>query len=184
MLFKIKTSEKIKEAEKLVGYHPSEETDKDRLEVLQWQLSKIYTGPGSENEAEMTSKVLQAQADVEQAIEEYDHLRIEDLKKPRKYANRSLWSDVEPYEVVEVKTPNKIMVRAMNSEMTKPAEVIATGGFAAVFDNHTQEWKNTPNPEALIFPIRWSKAKMRWQDKWGNRYTLSDNPIKFYDNNF
>lgn len=108
----------------------------------------------------------------------------EDRHEIKAYANQMGWSDVEPYEVVEVRTPNKVMIRRMESEMTKAPKLIGTGGFAAHFDNHTQEWEITSNESYPVVAIRWSKAKKHWYDKYGQRYRMSDTAVKFYDNNF
>jgi len=100
------------------------------------------------------------------------------------FANFCGYTDVEPWEVVEVRTPNKVIIRAMDSEMTKPATCLGVGGFSAVFDNYSQEWEVTSNKDNRLETIRWSKAKKHWYDKHGRRFRMSDTAIKFYDNNF
>jgi hypothetical protein len=100
------------------------------------------------------------------------------------FANQCGYTDMYPFEVVETRTPQKVLIRMMDSKMIKPAKLLGVGGFCAHFDNHTQEWECTSNEEYPIYAIRWSQAKKHWFDKHGNRYRMSDVAIKFYDNNF
>ena len=104
--------------------------------------------------------------------------------KIKEFANLCGYSDVEPYEVVETRTPNKVMIRFMDSEMLTPAKCVAIGGFVGHFDNYTQTWENSSNEEYPLVAIRWSKAKGYWFDKYGRRFSMSDKAVKFYDNNF
>lgn len=71
----------------------------------------------------------------------------------------------------------------MVSELISPAKVIESGGFAARFDNSSQKWNIISDEKNPIVTIRYSKAKNIWQDKNGNKYTMSDYPIKHYDYN-
>jgi hypothetical protein len=109
---------------------------------------------------------------------------INERHEIKAFANFCGYTDVEPYEVVEVKTPNKVMIRFMDSEMITPPKCLGIGGFVAVFDNYSQKWENTSNEEYPLLAIRWSKAKKQWFDKHGRRFRMNDVSIKFYDNNF
>ena len=109
--------------------------------------------------------------------------------KPIKaYANHSGWSDVRPYEVIEVRTENKVVIRKMNVERKegwKPEFV--SGGFAGhCINNENQHsaWDITSDKNGREVTIRFSKAKCQWQDKHGNRYFMSDEPVYHYDFNF
>ena len=109
--------------------------------------------------------------------------------KPIKaFANFSGYSDVEPFEVVDVRTENKVVVRAMKAERAegwKPDFV--AGGFSNICTNNEDQrnaWSISPDEEGRLVTLRWSKAKMRWQSACGGRYYMSDTPAKHYDFNF
>jgi hypothetical protein len=109
--------------------------------------------------------------------------------KPIKaFANFSGYSDVEPFEVVDVRTENKVVIRAMKAERAegwKPKFV--SGGFSAHCTNNDDQrnsWSISPDEDGRLVTIRWSKAKMRWQCADGSRYYMSDTPSKKYDFNF
>jgi hypothetical protein len=119
---------------------------------------------------------------IEQKIER--DIENEKRHEIKEFANFCGYTDVEPWEVVEVRTPGKVIIRAMDSEMIKPAKLVALGGFVGHFDNYSQEWKITSNENNRLETIRWSKAKKHWFDKHGRRFSMGDTAIKFYDNNF
>jgi hypothetical protein len=109
--------------------------------------------------------------------------------KPIKaFANFSGYSDVEPFEVVDVRTENKVVIRAMKAERAegwKPDFV--SGGFSAHCTNNDDQrnsWSISPDEDGRLVTIRWSKAKMQWQSACGSRYYMSDTPSKKYDFNF
>ncbi len=104
-----------------------------------------------------------------------------------KYANMLGFSDVYPYEVVREVNDKMLDVREMHTErdMSVPMDFVP-GGFAGVCVNqHKQKWIITsdPSPENPIIRIRQS-VKRGWRDANGNRFIVSDHPIKFYDFNF
>jgi len=102
-----------------------------------------------------------------------------------KYANHIGYSDVNPYEIVRVVSDKCLEVREMKAERDdsfKP-EFIA-GGFSAICTNQSeQEWFITPDDRNPIIRIRASKKK-GWCDKYGHRFVISDEPVKYYDYNF
>jgi hypothetical protein len=100
------------------------------------------------------------------------------------YANELGWTDVTPYEVVEVRTENKMMIRRMATERDPTWKMdFHPGGFVGhVANDREQRWFITPDPEAPVFAIRLNKSG--WRDKWGNRYRVEDKPHKFHDHNF
>ena len=105
-------------------------------------------------------------------------------KKPEvgMFCNEFLYSDVRPYEIVEVnKTGKTIKVRKMDAELDpswKP-EFIA-GGFSAHCTNDTeQQWVITSNPNNFVLTLRLSKKGF---DR--GRFWVSDQPLKRYDYNF
>jgi len=103
------------------------------------------------------------------------------------FANLHGWSDIHPFEVIKVNTPNKLTIRPMNhSELLNKDELVFhAGGFSAHCSNqNVQRYTYSSNPEAGTLAIRYSKAKRRWQDADGNIYVLADKPKYFYDFNF
>ena len=103
----------------------------------------------------------------------------------KKYANRFGWSDIHPFEVIEVRTPRKVIIRSMNAELAadwKP-EVILGGFFGHTVNNDEQRWDITSDPDGHSFPIRLNK-RGTWVDKAGNKYGLADEPRRKYDWNF
>lgn len=106
----------------------------------------------------------------------------------KKYANRYGWSDIEPYEVVEERTPNMYKIRWMKSVQTEESkkrlsESFVAGGFCGHYDNDLQEWNYTPCEDSECFTIRRHKDG-NWYDVYRRKYVISDRPIKFYDFNF
>jgi hypothetical protein len=101
------------------------------------------------------------------------------------YANEYGWSDVTPYEVVRVVSDKTIEVRRMNSVRSNPENNLgfAPGGFVGHCSRQSeQEWIITSSDTATVIRIR--LGKHGWKDKYGNRFKLSDKPVRFYDYNF
>lgn len=104
------------------------------------------------------------------------------------YLNEILHSDVNPYEVVEMITPNKWVVRELDATLKPEArkniqESFCPGGFVGHVDNDYQEWDirvNEKNP--LITVYRGKKNKYFKIGSMPMTMTLS--PIKIYDFNF
>ena len=101
-----------------------------------------------------------------------------------KYANQVGYSDVNPYEVIRECTSRKIIVRRMSTNLITPAKMLGLGGFSAVFDNSTQKWECVSNKNYPEIAIRFSKKRNGWYDKFNNKYSLNDVPVKIYDYNF
>jgi len=101
----------------------------------------------------------------------------------KKYANHLGYSDVNPYEVINVISEKTIEIRAMDTEALPWKRDFHPGGFFGHTSNQQdQKWKITSNVKNHVFRIRLNKKG--WQDKYGSRYSLSDKPVKFYDYNF
>lgn len=101
------------------------------------------------------------------------------------YANKCGYTDVDPCEVVQWRTENKVMIRHMNCERdpTWKMDFRPGGFFGHVANDRDQKWFITPNPDAPVFAIRKHKDG-KWFDKHGNRYNLAKEPHKFHDYNF
>ena len=101
------------------------------------------------------------------------------------YANQYGYSDVQPHEVVNIKTAKKIEIRAMDAEKDpswKPK--FHPGGFSAHCSNQQdQKWFYKSLKSFPIFAIRLHKDGW-WRDLDGKRFRLSWKPKKFHDYNF
>ena len=102
-----------------------------------------------------------------------------------KYANHLGYSDVNTFEVVNVVSDKTIEVREMNTVRDDSIKLeFHVGGFSAHCSNQRdQKWTITSDETAPVIRIRLSKNK-GWKDKYGRRFQLADQPVKFYDYNF
>jgi len=101
------------------------------------------------------------------------------------YANRRLWTDVDPYEIVRVVSDRCLEVRAMETEpdLTWQREVIPGGFTGHTTNNHEQRWVYRRCPEGQTLRIRKHKNG-QWYDAHGDRYSIAAQPVKHYDFNF
>ena len=104
------------------------------------------------------------------------------------YLNEILYSDINPYEVVEMITPNKWVIRKLDTTLKPEAkkkmqDSFCPGGFVGHVDNDCQEWDisvNENNPLITVFRGRKNK-----HFKIGSMpMSMSHSPIKIYDFNF
>lgn len=100
------------------------------------------------------------------------------------YANKIGYSDVDPYEVIEVISDKTMVVREMKAEKAEWKMDFQQGGFfGRVMNQNNQKWDITPDEDATPFRIRLSKNR-GWKSAGGSRFSIDDKPIKFYDYNF
>ena len=109
-------------------------------------------------------------------------------KPIRAFCNYIMYSDVKPFEVVERRTDNKVMIRMMDAERRadwKP-EFIPGGFFGHCTNNDDQRnaWDIKSNEANPLIAVRWSNAKWGWFDSHGGRYSMEDAPRKKHDFNF
>jgi len=116
--------------------------------------------------------------------------RIDVLPTNQKFANQFMHSDITPYEVLEEKTPDHIVVRRMDARLTPESKArlddsFVPGGFLGHFDNSVQKYEFFQNEENHPFSIR--------RHKDGNFYMAGTNhspfvvqsrPQRYYDYNF
>ncbi len=101
----------------------------------------------------------------------------------REYANRRLYTDIIPYEVVATSQSGKQKtIREMNVRLIQAPSAVA-GGFLAHSANSEQEWEITPNETACTHTIRLNR-RGQWRSASGDTFSLGSEPIKFYDRNF
>jgi len=101
-----------------------------------------------------------------------------------KYANKQLYSDTEPYEIIRVVSDKTLEIRSMTCEVIKNDKLnFHVGGFAGHCSNQEeQEWNIKSNPNGYVTRIRLNK-----HGQWKNgstKFYLSNTPTKFYDYNF
>lgn len=104
----------------------------------------------------------------------------------KKYANHYMYSDIEPYEVIEERTPDLYIIRSMKcteGDMTKLKDSFVAGGFCGHFDNSLQEWNIESDENGTIQKIRRHKDGT-WRTPSGSKFSISSRPVKFYDYNF
>lgn len=104
-----------------------------------------------------------------------------------KYANYIQYSDIDPYEIIEWKTKNTIVVRSMKATETEEGaerlrESFEPGGFCGHFDNDVQEWDISSDPDGYVITLRRHKDGCFYNN--GRKFALNEKPIKFYDYNF
>ena len=101
-----------------------------------------------------------------------------------KYANKIGYSDITPFEVVNVISEKTMEVREMQATIDptwKPE--FHVGGFSAHCSNQNeQRWTYESIEDRQVIRIRLRKDG-KWYSKQG-RHVLADEPRKFYDYNF
>ena len=98
------------------------------------------------------------------------------------YCNRFFYSDIKPYEIVEVnKTGKTLTLRSVDAELDKSwkPEFIEGGFSGHCTNNNEQKWVFKSNPKNTTFKVRLSK---KGYDK-GNFYVGPEPRYKF-DYNF
>ena len=112
------------------------------------------------------------------------------------YLNEILYSDINPYEVVEMITPNKWVIRKLDTTLKpevkkKIQDSFCPVGFAGHVDNDCQEWYisvNENNPLITVFRSRKNKRLFFRKNKHFKigslPMSMSHSPIKIYDFNF
>ena len=103
------------------------------------------------------------------------------------YLNEVLYSDVNPYEVVEMITPNKWVVRQLDTKLKESAKdnlqkSFCPGGFVGHFDNGEQEWEISTNESAPLITVQ-RRGSHPFKLN-GLVMTMTTSPIKIYDFNF
>ena len=100
------------------------------------------------------------------------------------YANHIGYSDVNPFEIIRRVSDKTLELRAMNAERDPSwnPDFVPGGFFGTVVNQSEQKWVIKSNEAGRTVRIR--LGKQGWKDAHGNRYQLSDEPVKFYDYNF
>lgn len=99
------------------------------------------------------------------------------------HANNLGWTDVNPFEIVKVVSAKTIEVRMMDSvELPWERDFHEGGFFGHTSNQNEQKWKITSNPSNPVMKARLRKDGYFHSDH--GRHSLSNEPRKFYDNNF
>jgi len=97
----------------------------------------------------------------------------------KKYCNEHFYTDVHPYEVVEVINEKKVVIRPMK-EIRKTDPIIIPGGFAGhCVNNDDIEYGYESIPDAPTKTIKLHKKGWNY-----GHFIMSNNPIYHYDYNF
>jgi hypothetical protein len=97
----------------------------------------------------------------------------------KSYVNYHMYTDVLPYEVVQVINDKKVVIRPMGqTRITKPEFI--PGGFAGHCINNREieyEYYSMPDAQTQILKLH--------KKGWGfGSFKMADRPIYFYDYNF
>ena len=124
-----------------------------------WEEYKAKSSGKSMNEASSLFRMMMKSplSQKEDCIKEIEKIKTDLLEK--KYANQIGYSDIEPFEVIEEKTPNLYVIRSMDSEQTEDSkkalkESFIQGGFIGHFENELQEWKIMSKEDGYTKKIR------------------------------
>lgn len=101
------------------------------------------------------------------------------------FANRLGYTDVEPFEVVRVVSDRTVEVRRMAAELAADwRPEFAVGGFAGhCVNNRDQRWNIASDETAPVVRLRLRKDG-NWYAASGEKFSMADEPRKFYDYNF
>lgn len=202
----VHSTTKIKKSAKVIEYQNGlrEELEKTKslMEKIDNQIAihraeieelRVAANENSESPQVITFKLQHIAVELRLMREKRDECmaKINNIEKEVAdvlYLNEILHSDVNPYEVVEMITPNKWVVRELDATLKPEArkniqDSFCPGGFAGHVDNDYQEWDirvNENNP--LITVYRGKKNKYFKIGSMPMSLTLA--PIKIYDFNF
>lgn len=163
----------------------------EQIPALEESVNKyrdLYDEGVKTNEPQFTLIMWKSRMDEAKAL--LESYRVESLPTANKYASQYLWSDVHAYQVIEEKTPNLIVVRELDTELTPEAKEaldasFIPGGFVGHFDNSKQDWIYRENQNNPLITIRRHKDGKFYQA--GDRscpFVIKSHPYKFYDYNF
>ena len=97
----------------------------------------------------------------------------------KKYCNEHFYTDVHPYEVIEIINEKKVVVRPMR-ETRKTDPIIISGGFSGhCINNYDIEYGYESMPDAPTKTIKLHKKGWNY-----GQFRMADHPIYHYDYNF
>ena len=202
----VHSTTKIKKSAKVIKYQSELREELIKIKALMKEIDSqiaIYckeieelrtaSNKNSESLQELTLKQQNIKEELMLLHEKKDEFmsKIDSIEKELAdvlYLNEMLYSDVNPYEVVEMITPNKWVIRELDTALKPEArknihESFCPGGFAGHVDNDCQEWDitvNEKNPLITVFRGR----KNKYFKIGGMPMSMTLSPIKIYDFNF
>jgi hypothetical protein len=128
--------------------------------------------------------------DTRKKLEEYRRLieYYQDELGDNVYLNTWVGSDCYAYEVVEMVTPCKWIIRQLDTKLTQNgqealSESFIPGGFMGHYDNDCQEWEYISNENNPTYTVtRHSKTSPFCC--WGSKSYPENEPIRHHDYNF
>jgi hypothetical protein len=102
-----------------------------------------------------------------------------EISEIKQFCNLHLYTDVEPFEVIQIINTKKVVIRPLHATRISEMEFVS-GGFAGhCVNNYGQKWSYESLPDANTITITLTKKG------WGQgMHKMNHNPIKFYDFNF
>lgn len=75
-----------------------------------------------------------------------------------KYMSEHMHSDIHAYEIIDIKTPKRFVIRRMKATETEESkkrrlESFIPGGFCGHFDNDVQDWTIETDPEGWTIEV-------------------------------
>ena len=202
----VHSTTKIKKSAKVIKYQNELREELIKIKALMKDIDSQITiyckeikelrksaNKNSESLQELTLKQQNIKEELMSLHEKKDEFvsKIDSIEKELAdvlYLNEMLYSDVNPYEVIEMITPNKWVIRELDTALKPEArknihESFCPGGFAGHVDNDCQEWDitvNEKNPLITVFRGR----KNKYFKIGGMPMSMTLSPIKIYDFNF
>lgn len=139
-----------------------------------------------------TRALLDSQRNDEKQMRQFRHKKEfnEIILSGKAYASEYLYSDVNPYEVIEFCTPTKWVVRSMKAHLTPEADKalhdsFIPGGFCGHFDNDLQEWEFESDPDGFTLIIRQHSDGLWYRPHTRTcPFRIHKEPYKVHDYNF
>lgn len=106
------------------------------------------------------------------------------------YCNEYLYSDIKPFEVIEIVNERTLIIREMKAQIKEEAQKalydsFVAGGFCGHFNSDLQEWDITPDERGFVTKVRRHKDGYFYVAGCkGSRFCLHNKPVKYYDYNF
>jgi len=104
----------------------------------------------------------------------------------KKYCNYHMYTDIFPYEVINVISEQTVEIRSMKAELdpTWKPDFSVGGFFGHTHNNRSQRYNFKSDPDGKVIRVRWSKANRKWQKGKYMTFIMNDSPERFYDFNF
>ena len=155
----------------------------------QYETSRNIWRVSGYKDNEAYKEMITAERKMDQAKRDCEFYKMLSNDQPI-YANQYFYTDVEPWEVVEIKTDRLLIVRPMKAELKKDAEKALREffifcGFIGHFNNDAQEWEYTSDTTAGTTEIsRHKDGTFRLAGDHGTCFYIAEAPRKYYDYNF